>query len=157
MAAKTILFKYLHRDSANYKLFGSVVFTNPLNFSIEDVKRRIESKLIDGIYFDPDEWGVPRLRFEDYDEDLDHGWCEFDGVEETRKKGTRPIEEVIRQGTSIMVDFSVIYRLGDQPVTCPRCGARTDTPTDFFKAPRGAHVEQCLSPTCGFRFAVSNR
>lgn len=78
MPSRNILFNYLYRDASNFKLFGGVVFSNPNNLSLEEIKRRIESRLIDGMYFDPDEWGVPRLRFEDFDEDLDHGWCEFD-------------------------------------------------------------------------------
>jgi len=88
MPSKNTRLNYLYRDARNFKLFGSVVFSNPTKLSIEEIKHKIESRLIDGMYFDPDEWGVPRLHAEDFDEELDHGWCEFDGVEETTEKTT---------------------------------------------------------------------
>lgn len=154
-SSKNIRFSYLYCDSAKYKLFSRVVFSNPYNIAIEDVKRRIEAKLIDGEYFDPDEWGIPRLRFEDFDEELDHGWCEFDAVEETKEKASRSIHEIIE--THLHVDFSKIYLTNDQPVTCPKCGARTHIVTDVPDIPKGVQVEKCLNLSCGFRFAVSDR
>lgn len=54
-----------------------------------------------------------------------------------------------------MIDFSETYIFGDQPVTCPKCGARTDF---FFQsAPipnEKVQIHICLSNDCQFEFVV---
>lgn len=78
-----IKFSYLYRDAANYKLFGSIIFANPDHLPVKAIESVIQSRLIDGEYFDPKKWNVPVLAFEDYVDALDHDWMEFERLEET--------------------------------------------------------------------------
>jgi len=84
-----IRFNYLYRDAANYKLFGSEVFSNKRGLRVSDVSALIKSSLIDGQYFYPTEWNLPLLRSEDGWKMEDTDWCEFLGVEETGDGQTR--------------------------------------------------------------------
>ncbi len=80
-----IKFSYLYRDAGNYKNYGQVIFANPNNLSLEQVTELIKSKLIDGQWFYAKEWGMPDLHFDRWDEELDHGFHEFEGVEFTEE------------------------------------------------------------------------
>jgi hypothetical protein len=78
-----IKFSYLYRDAVNYKVYGSVVFSNPEKLSVREIEGRIRARLIDGEFFDPVEWNVPRLQILPLDEELDHAWNEFESIEQT--------------------------------------------------------------------------
>lgn len=75
-----IRFSYLYRDAGNYKLYGQVVFVNPENIALEEIRNRINAHLIDGEFFEAKKWGVPELKFENYLPELDHNWCEFEEI-----------------------------------------------------------------------------
>jgi hypothetical protein len=83
-----VLFEYLYRDAGNYKNWGNVIFSNPQNESIEDLILRLRLHLIDETYFVAKKARVPDLHFNDYDEELDHGWHEFDSLECTSESPT---------------------------------------------------------------------
>lgn len=80
-----IKFKYLYRDAGNYKIFDSVIFTNRTGMTIGPIELIVRSNLIDGEYFTPEKWKIPRLRFEGYSPELDHDFHEFESVEETNE------------------------------------------------------------------------
>ncbi len=82
-----ILFDYLYRDAGNNKLYGSVIFRGLSNLPIHIMLNEVETYLYQRIYFIPELLGVPRLKFEKYNEDLDHIWHEFDSISKT----TRPL------------------------------------------------------------------
>jgi len=96
-----ILFEYLYRDAGNNKNWGSVIFSNREGLSVEELTLKIRSGLIDGEFFEVDKLGVPPLYFDRYDPELDHGWHEFFGIEETgegvRDSHGRDIAELIRR------------------------------------------------------------
>ena len=75
-----IKFSYLYRDAGNYKAFGEVIFENPEGIAIEELEQLIRSKLIDAQWFYAREWTLPDLHFEKWDDDLDHGFHEFEGL-----------------------------------------------------------------------------
>ena len=81
-SAKKILpnikFSYLYRDAGNYKNYGEVIFANPDEISLEELERLIKLKLIDGQWFYAKDWEIPDLHFDKWNEDLDHGFHEFD-------------------------------------------------------------------------------
>lgn len=81
-----IKFSYLYRDAGNFKNYGQVIFANPNNLSLEQVMELIKAKLIDGQWFYAKEWGLPDLHFDKWDEELDHGFHEFEGVEFTNEE-----------------------------------------------------------------------
>jgi len=45
-------------------------------------------------------------------------------------------------------DISDYYLLGDQPVTCGICGARTS----FDEEEDGKQLHRCMNSECGYRF-----
>tara|TARA_R110002050_G_scaffold273181_1_gene417231 strand:+ start:631 stop:951 length:321 start_codon:yes stop_codon:yes gene_type:complete len=77
--AKNIRFHYLHRDSGNYKKFGHKDFSNPDNFSIDEIKQKLESHLIDGMFFYPEKVGIEKFRFHRYCDD--YSWYEMEMIE----------------------------------------------------------------------------
>lgn len=85
---KNIKFNYLYRDGGNYKIYGSQVFSNPKKLPLKEIETKITANLIDGEFFDPKEWNIPALVFAEWDEDIDHGWNEFESVEESAEKVT---------------------------------------------------------------------
>jgi hypothetical protein len=93
-----IKFNYLYRDAANYKAFGSVVFSNPEKISLAEIETQIRSRLVDGEFFDPVEWNLSRLQLLPIIEDIDHSWNEFESIEATDEKsnGNTSIAEFIK-------------------------------------------------------------
>ena len=80
-----IVINYLYRDAGNYKLYGSKVFSNSANLSLDTIRQNIENKLIDGLYFVPEKWGIDRLMFDEFDEEEDHAWHEIESIELSTK------------------------------------------------------------------------
>jgi hypothetical protein len=80
-----IKFNYLYRDAANYKKYGSVIFSNPDNIELSEIEILIRSKLIDGQWFYADEWGLPELFGETFDYRVDPIWHEFESLEYSDK------------------------------------------------------------------------
>lgn len=78
-----IKFNYLYRDAGNYKVFGEIIFTNHDSKSLEDIELDIRKNLIEGEFFIPEKWNIPKLSFEDYSVELDHDYNEFESVEFT--------------------------------------------------------------------------
>lgn len=75
--------EYLYRDAGNYKLFKSVVFSNPEGITLATFEENIRARLIDGEFFDPTRWGLPKPKFDSFINDLDHDFCEYLQVNET--------------------------------------------------------------------------
>ena len=96
-----IKFSYLYRDGANYKYFNEVVFSNPNEIPLEKIDAIIRANLIDGCWFVAKEWNLPDMHYKEYawDNDIDHGWHEFEFVEETDKLESEAvlIDEFLRQ------------------------------------------------------------
>ena len=80
-----IKFNYLYRDAGNYKLFNSLIFTNKESLSHEYIELTISEHLIEGAYFIPEKWNVPRLSFRNYSPGLDHDYHEFELMELTNE------------------------------------------------------------------------
>ena len=76
-----IKFNYLYRDAGNYKEFGEIVFTNQDSKSLEEIELTLRKNLIEGEFFIPEKWNVPRLSFENYLPELDHDYHEFNSLE----------------------------------------------------------------------------
>jgi hypothetical protein len=71
-----IKFSYLYRDGANYKKFGNVVYLNTDHINLGQLELEVRKALIDGCFFNADEWGIPSLFFEHCDSN-DPLWHEF--------------------------------------------------------------------------------
>jgi hypothetical protein len=79
---------YRYRDAGNYKQFGSVIFLNPSQLSVEEATKLIQEKLISGDFFVPQNWNLPPLHFHPYDSELDHDYHEFESWELTEEAAT---------------------------------------------------------------------
>ena len=74
-----IRFNYLHRDSGNWKKFGSKKFSNPDQLTLSELEQKIRENLIDQEYFYPDQVGIKKFKFHRYLDD--YSWYEFESVE----------------------------------------------------------------------------
>jgi len=86
-----IKFSYLYRDGANYKNFGAVMFENPDNIDVTELETIIRSMLIDATWFYADKWLLPDLHFGSWDEEIDHGFHEFECISYTEERANSSI------------------------------------------------------------------
>ena len=86
-----IKFNYLYRDGGNYKKFHSVVFGSDECISIEELELLIKSKLIDSEWFYAEQWKLPDLHFDTWENELDHTFHEFKSVEYCDEAATSEI------------------------------------------------------------------
>lgn len=104
---QNILFSYLYRDGANYKNYSEVVFANPDNIDVSQVKEAISTSLVDGEWFYAKPWQLPDLHFEKWDEEIDHQLHEFESVAYTSEAPTdyrtiaQFLAEIKKQGFSL--------------------------------------------------------
>lgn len=80
-----IKFIYQYRDSANYKKHGELIYSNTTALNIEEIKSRIQNRLISGEFFYNNQFNLPDLHFEKWNNEFDHMWHEFIDVEETKE------------------------------------------------------------------------
>jgi len=80
-----IKFRYLYRDSSNYKNFGSIVFAGSENCNLFELLLLIQSKLIDDTWFYAAQWHLPDLHFGTWDDESGHIFHEFECVEYTNE------------------------------------------------------------------------
>lgn len=95
-----IRFEYLYRDAGNFKNWGDVIFSNPRNLSADLIASMAEKVLIEQLYFVARKAGVPDRHFNEYNEELDHGWHEVSAFQPTDDVPNDPqgrdIEEFIK-------------------------------------------------------------
>ena len=77
--SEVVRFNYLHRDSGNWKKFGSKKFSNPEQLTMEEITQKIQQNLIDRAYFYPEQVGIKKFRFHRHCDDA--SWYEFQSVE----------------------------------------------------------------------------
>jgi len=87
-SSNNIKFNYLYRDAGNYKEFSDVVFANKDLKSLQEIELAIRKNLIEGEFFIPEKWNIPRLSFENYSPELDHDYHEFESAEVTDENPT---------------------------------------------------------------------
>ena len=69
--------EYLYRDAGNYKIYCKAEIENPNHLTLPEFEKWFKSVLIDNLYFNPTEFGLPKPQFSMFDYELDHEWCEF--------------------------------------------------------------------------------
>jgi len=77
--SEVIRFNYMHRDSGNWKKFGSKKFSNPEQLTFEEIEQKIRENLIDQAYFYPNQVGIKKFKFHRYLDDS--SWYEFESIE----------------------------------------------------------------------------
>jgi len=55
---------------------------------------------------------------------------------------------------SIAMECSEVYLFNDQPITCPKCGNRTDIILDLFKTAKNTQFHKCLTLNCRNMYVV---
>ncbi|MGQ8338945.1 hypothetical protein ACUNWD_20470 [Sunxiuqinia sp. A32] len=94
--ANNIRLHYLHRDSGNYKLFGSKDFSNPNNFSLDEIKKLLRQFLIDSMFFYPEKVGIKKFEVRRYCDD--NSWYEMEFIELVEgRKGNDTIDDFIER------------------------------------------------------------
>jgi hypothetical protein len=83
-----IKFHYLYRDGANYKQGNAVVFSNTTGYTIQEMGKAIQTALIDEMWFYANKWNLKDLHLYQWDEEIDHGWHEYDFIEQTEENAT---------------------------------------------------------------------
>jgi hypothetical protein len=76
-------FNYLYRGAGNYKEYGSVVFSAPNQIDLADLDRKIRDALIDREFFVAGTVNVPDVKNLPWDDEIDHSWHEYEGLEFT--------------------------------------------------------------------------
>lgn len=82
MKKHTIIIEYLYRDAGNYKLYQECEIENPNNLTLNEFDKWFQNQLIDGMYFVPNDFGLIKPQFPNYNPELDHGWCELISLSE---------------------------------------------------------------------------
>lgn len=98
-----IKFNYLYRDAGNYKNFNSIIFDNPQNIELSTVEALINFKLISHHWFYADQWQLPDLHFDTWNNELDHTFHEFESLEYT--------DEATDTGSDLASFISLLKRL----------------------------------------------
>jgi len=78
-----IKFSYFYRDAGNYKQFGYIIFSDPDDVDIVQLEILIRNKLIDETWFYADQWHLPDLHFDGWNNQLDNTFHEFDCINYT--------------------------------------------------------------------------
>lgn len=87
-----IKISYLYRDAGNYKVYGHEIVSNKNKLEISEIEIKIKSKLIDGEFFDPSDWGLTSLQHYNYDKGIDHDWHEIEKIESTLEGATIDVD-----------------------------------------------------------------
>lgn len=155
------VFEYLYRDAGNYKTHACVLLRGR---ALDEDLATIRLALDDGTFI-PARVGLPSLHEQHwrdcgsgFDDDLDHPLHEFDGLRVARPDD---IGELV--ATSTVAQLAERFRalgpqgrgageslllLNDQPVTCPRCGWRTE----WEERLDGVQRHTCNNPDCAVEF-----
>lgn len=86
-----VLLTYLYRDAGNYKYWGEVVFSNRDDTDPATLEAEAQRHLIDGNWFVAEDVGLPDLRTDSWDEELDHDWHEFHSLSATSATADDPV------------------------------------------------------------------
>lgn len=73
----------MYRDGANYKQYSEVILSNKNQIPIGQIRKKISLSLIDGEYFIPEAWNLPKLHLFEFDVEIDHEFHELLDVKET--------------------------------------------------------------------------
>jgi hypothetical protein len=85
-----ILFEYLYRDGSNYKAWGAIVFSNPMELLISEIDGRLRRAFDSELFFIANQIEIPEIFL--YRDGLltgdDHCFHEYDHVELTNDSVT---------------------------------------------------------------------
>lgn len=149
--SELIRFNYSYRDNGIKKEFGSKLFYNPEQISPKEIERKICQKLLDRKYFYPSRIGIKRFKIQKYYDD--YSWYEFESIDVFERSLPQKSLKSINWFCALlekMIDFNT-YLMGDQPTTCPICGARTETLLEVLNSPI-TQFHLCLSEDCRYVF-----
>jgi len=143
--SEVIRFNYLHRDSGNWKKFGSKLFVNPDQLTLEEIEQKIRTNLIDQEYFYPNQVGIKKFKFHRHLDD--YSWYEFESIEMLESKDFEKSTLELFSNFVLLLErmmFFDSYLIGDQPTTCPLCGARTKIKNELQISPEIMQYHICL-------------
>ncbi|MFA8449964.1 MAG: hypothetical protein ACEPOW_04655 [Bacteroidales bacterium] len=75
-------FHYKFEDINHYPNFGSVLFPNPEHISPKDAENLVIKKLMDGMFFLPEKWEIPKVIIDSWQNKNKVRWYQFDKITE---------------------------------------------------------------------------
>jgi hypothetical protein len=144
-----IRFNYFYQDYDDNKKFGSKLFSNPEHLSLKEIEQKIRQNLLDQKYFYPNIVEIKRFTLHGHLDD--YSWYEFESIEVDERILLQKKLKSINRFYSLLEkinDFNT-YLMGDQPTTCPICGARTETMLELLNSPI-IQFHVCLSEDCRY-------
>ena len=78
---QNIKFRYLYSDVGNYKNFGNVVFSNPDDISLVEIKDSLVNAFCQKIFFVAEQIGLQEHFFEGFPSGDDISFHGFDGID----------------------------------------------------------------------------
>lgn len=99
-----ILFRYMYRDSSNYKQHGDAIFTNQTMLLPTDIEKQVCACLKDGEFFIARQVNIEERFFDTLRED-DHPWHAFEGIEVTTLAPFDPDNWFQKQHRRDIVEF----------------------------------------------------
>jgi len=92
-----VKFEYLYRDGGNYKNYGSCVFKNPDNLSVDEIERRLEIAFLNRLHFIAEQVELPELFHDDYPTTDDVSFHEYSGVELSKEDESDSSQRTIKE------------------------------------------------------------
>lgn len=94
---QSIKFKYLYRDTGNYKNFGNVVFSNPDNISSIEIEDSLENAFSQKVFFVAEQIGLQELFFKGFPLGDDISFHEFNDIEITDEDPNDSVGRTIKE------------------------------------------------------------
>jgi hypothetical protein len=150
-----VRFNYIFYDSRNLMDFGSKIYTNPDQLTCEVIEYNIRLHLISHDFFTPNCIGIRKFtqhRYQDHSQLFEFDSIEILKIVDSPKKKMESINNLLLK-LERMTSYE-IFLISDQPITCPKCGTRTELKLQLSKSPNTTQFHKCLSGSCKFFFAV---
>ena len=151
-----VRFNYKFYDSRNFMDFGSKIYTNPDQLTYDVIEYNIRLHLISHDFFTPN--CISSKKFTGHRYQKHSRLFEFDSIEivgsiDNPKKEMESINSLILKLEG-MTSYE-IFLAGDQPTTCPKCGAKTELKLQLPNSPHKTQFHKCLSGSCKYFFALN--
>jgi hypothetical protein len=153
-----VRFNYMFYDSRSLMDFGSKIYTNPDQLTYDVIEYNIRLHLISHDFFTPNCIGIRRFtghRFQNHSQLFEFDSIEILKIVDNPEKKMESINSLLLK-LERMTSYE-IFIIGDQPTTCPICGARTELKLQLQNSPNKTQFHKCLSDNCKYFFTVEEK
>jgi hypothetical protein len=150
-----VRFNYIFYDSKNCMDFGGKIYRNSDQLTHEVIEYNIRLHLISHEFFIPNCIGIRRFtrhRYQNHSQLFEFDSVEMLEIVDNPKKKMESIDSLLLK-LERMTSYET-FLIGDQPTTCPKCGARTELKLQLPNSPNKTQFHKCLSVSCKYFFSV---